>query len=483
MDATATEQRRAGRRSRAARERGAAARRRPPRPGREAVFIAPACRCRRSSRATARRSTSWEARDEYVELGEVEPQLLARALRGLPRVLLRAVLHRAALDEAERGRRRLGPRDGRRDAGRHAAAPRLSGRGGVARSSSESSCPVLVIHGRDDAVRPYTRGARLAELAGGELVVLEGSGHLPHARDPVAVNLLIRDFIGAAARDRRRDRTRADARPLSGRGGLRRARRRARLLRGLRLGAPTILLFPTSPISHSRHWKAQIPFLARHFRVVTFDPRGNGRSDRPQGAEAYAIREFVADGPRCWTRPRRSGAVLVGLLRRRRLGAHARRDHPERVAGVAFDRAMPSRWRRRCPNYTVYPFAERLDTDEGWAKYNIHYWQRDYRDFLEFFFWQRFTEPHSTKPIEDAIGGDSRRPLDVLADRGAPRHRSAERRRLQALCGRIRCPVLVVHGDEDNARRASARSRSPSRPAGRSSRLQAPATCRRLVTR
>ena len=46
-------------------------------------------------------------------------------------------------------------------------------------------------------------------------------------------------------------------------------------------GPRTILLLPTWSIIHSRHWKAQIPYLARHARVVTFDGRGNGRSDRP----------------------------------------------------------------------------------------------------------------------------------------------------------------------------------------------------------
>jgi predicted glycosyltransferase len=60
---------------------------------------------------------------------------------------------------------------------------------------SRIDCPMLVIHGSDDAVRPCASGARLAELAGGDLVVLEGSGHLPHARDPVKVNVLLRDFI------------------------------------------------------------------------------------------------------------------------------------------------------------------------------------------------------------------------------------------------------------------------------------------------
>ena len=46
-------------------------------------------------------------------------------------------------------------------------------------------------------------------------------------------------------------------------------------------GEPTVLLLPTWSIIHSRHWKMQVPYLARHCRVLTFDGRGNGRSDRP----------------------------------------------------------------------------------------------------------------------------------------------------------------------------------------------------------
>ena len=41
--------------------------------------------------------------------------------------------------------------------------------------------------------------------------------------------------------------------------------------------------------------EVQIPYLARHGRVVTFDPRGNGRSDRPAESAAYDRREFAAD--------------------------------------------------------------------------------------------------------------------------------------------------------------------------------------------
>ena len=49
-------------------------------------------------------------------------------------------------------------------------------------------------------------------------------------------------------------------------------------------GEPTILLLPAWSIVHSRCWKMQIPYLSRHCRVVTFDGRGNGRSDRPPHA-------------------------------------------------------------------------------------------------------------------------------------------------------------------------------------------------------
>jgi pimeloyl-ACP methyl ester carboxylesterase len=75
-------------------------------------------------------------------------------------------------------------------------------------------------------------------------------------------------------------------------------------------GEASLLLLPAWSIVHSRLWKAQVPYLARHFRVVTFDARGNGRSDRPSGAEAYRTDELVADAlavmdataisQRCW---------------------------------------------------------------------------------------------------------------------------------------------------------------------------------------
>jgi pimeloyl-ACP methyl ester carboxylesterase len=52
-----------------------------------------------------------------------------------------------------------------------------------------------VIVGTEDSITGPGRGIALAEATGGELVVLEGSGHGPHVRDPVRVNLLLREFV------------------------------------------------------------------------------------------------------------------------------------------------------------------------------------------------------------------------------------------------------------------------------------------------
>jgi pimeloyl-ACP methyl ester carboxylesterase len=56
-------------------------------------------------------------------------------------------------------------------------------------------CPVLVVHGDDDRLRPLGIGAAAAQLTGGTLVTVEGGGHCPQARHPVKVNLLLREFV------------------------------------------------------------------------------------------------------------------------------------------------------------------------------------------------------------------------------------------------------------------------------------------------
>jgi pimeloyl-ACP methyl ester carboxylesterase/predicted glycosyltransferase len=211
-------------------------------------------------------------------------------------------------------------------------------------------------------------------------------------------------------------------------------------------GEPTVLLLPTWSIIHSRHWKMQIPYLARHCRVVTFDGRGNGRSDRPQEPEAYAEREFAVDALAVMnaTETERAQIVSFSLGARRALFLAA--EHSERVEGAVFiSPSVP--FGDAPPGRALYPFEAELDTDEGWAKYNRHYWLRDYRGFLEFFFSQFFTEPHSTKQFEDCVGwGLETNPETLVATRLGM---AFDDETLFDLAGRLRCPVLVIQGTED----------------------------------
>src|SRR6266542_4090857 len=168
-------------------------------------------------------------------------------------------------------------------------------------------------------------------------------------------------------------------------------------------GAPTILLMPTWSIIHSRHWKMQVPYLARHYRVVTFDGRGNGRSDRPVGPEAYEETEYAADALAVMDQTDTDQAVIVSLSMGAQRSLILAAEHPERAIGAVFIAPAVPLAPRPPERAIVERFEEVLDTDQGWAKYNRHYWLRDHRGFLEFFFSNAFSERHSTKPIEDCV--------------------------------------------------------------------------------
>jgi pimeloyl-ACP methyl ester carboxylesterase len=212
-------------------------------------------------------------------------------------------------------------------------------------------------------------------------------------------------------------------------------------------GEPTILLLPTWSLFHSRIWKMQIPYLARHYRVVTFDGRGNGRSDRPTEPAAYGEREFAADALTVLDASDTERAVIVGFSLGGQRGLLLAAEHPQRVEGAVFIGPNFPGGGEPLPERTVYDFDTEYDTAEGWAKHNRYHWLRDYPDWVEFFVSTIFTEPHSTKPIEDAVGWGLETNAEVMtATMEAPDLTSQE---AQALCRLVRCPVLVIHGEHD----------------------------------
>jgi pimeloyl-ACP methyl ester carboxylesterase/predicted glycosyltransferase len=217
-------------------------------------------------------------------------------------------------------------------------------------------------------------------------------------------------------------------------------------------GDQTIVLLPTWSIVHSRHWKMQVAYLARTYRVVTIDGRGNGQSDRPQGVDAYSTVEFRDDVIAVLDHLGVDRAVFVSLSMGALWHLLLAATRPELVQGSIYigpaSPFSPAHVQR-----AIYSFDDILDTTDDWAKYNRHYWLNDYRGFVEFFFSQMFNEPHSTKPREDCVNWALETTAETLIDTihgvkppGTPEETAAL---LRSLCELCQEPVLVISGDED----------------------------------
>ena len=210
-------------------------------------------------------------------------------------------------------------------------------------------------------------------------------------------------------------------------------------------GRPTLLLMPTWTIVHARFWKAQIPYLARHYRVVTYDGPGNGGSDRPLEAGPYRYEEQARAATAVLDATGTDRAVVVSLSMGALWALWLMANRPERLLGSVFIGASLPLGRGHPRD--EQPFEEPYTSTEGWAKYNRYYWLDHYQDFLEFFFSQCFTERHSTKPVEDAVGwGLESSPEVLIAESHAPWPDEAT---VRGWCAAGRCPVLVVHGTKD----------------------------------
>ncbi|GAA3232480.1 alpha/beta hydrolase [Actinocorallia longicatena] len=225
-------------------------------------------------------------------------------------------------------------------------------------------------------------------------------------------------------------------------------------------GEPAVLLMPTWTVVHKRFWKAQIPYLARHHRVIVYDGPGNGESGRPLDPAAYTPEAQVGYATAVLDAAGAGRAVLVALSKAANWALCLAADHPERVLGtvligptvslsgpstargtrLSLDGPAPVLEPSRVPDLAADPPGH-------WAKYNRAYWREGYEDFLWFFFGQCFPEPHSTKQIEDAVAWGLETTGEVLvADSHGGMPPQAD---VLAWCGRIASPLLLLHGDDD----------------------------------
>lgn len=213
-------------------------------------------------------------------------------------------------------------------------------------------------------------------------------------------------------------------------------------------GPRTMVFVPPWSIVHSRIYKAQLPYFSERFRCIAYDGRGNGKSDRPDDVSAYSLDHYVDDALAVMDATDAGQAILVGLSFGGLVASVLAAHHPERVEAAVLVGTVA----------TVGPglsymspkhFEASHDRHEGWDKFNHAYWLTNYPDFAAFFIGNVFSDPHSTKQIEDG--------LEWAADTTGPVLVNTVRARTVApafdvspdMYRTIRCPMLLIHGDND----------------------------------
>src|SRR3981081_3904745 len=96
-------------------------------------------------------------------------------------------------------------------------------------------------------------------------------------------------------------------------------------------GPETMVFIPPWAIAHSRIYKVQFPYFSERFRCITFDGRGNGKSDRPTDAGAYTLENNVNDAIAVMDATGVTSAILVGLSFSGIFASILAAYHPERV--------------------------------------------------------------------------------------------------------------------------------------------------------
>jgi pimeloyl-ACP methyl ester carboxylesterase/predicted glycosyltransferase len=208
-------------------------------------------------------------------------------------------------------------------------------------------------------------------------------------------------------------------------------------------GDHTVIFLPTWQIYDSRVWKMQLPYFARHFRVITYDAPGNGRSGRP--ATGYDFDRCASDALAVMDATGTARASLVCFSRGTYPGMIVAAEHPDRVERLVLI-GSPGFSPRRGPEA-----FQPLDRYEGWQKFNVNYWRQDFPGFAAFFAAQVVAEPHSTKAIEDLTAWTLGTTPEILR---ATLEQWQSRVPIPEVAAAIRVPTLIIHGTDDRVRPA-----------------------------
>ncbi len=208
--------------------------------------------------------------------------------------------------------------------------------------------------------------------------------------------------------------------------------------------APPILLLPSWQIVPSRHWKMQIPHLARTRRVVTFDPPGIGGGERTADPQAFNVDRVVDYAVGVLDHLEIERADIAGLSLGGTYAIWLAGTYPERVNKTILVNPVLPEWAlAEDPS-----FWEERDTYDGMQKRNANYWRSDFDGWLTFFFELVASEPHSTKLIDDFVSWGKETTPEVLIS-SVVNEELLPRKAFDEILPQVKGPVLLISGTGD----------------------------------
>jgi 3-oxoadipate enol-lactonase len=198
-------------------------------------------------------------------------------------------------------------------------------------------------------------------------------------------------------------------------------------------GAPVLLVMGLG--MNATGWWRTVPVLARRQRVLSFDNRGVGRSDRPPGP--YTVAQMADDAIAVLDAASEPAAHVYGISLGGMIAQEIALRHPSRVRSLVLGATTPGGDRHVPPEPSTLAFFERrasMPAEEAvWASVPYNYGpatragrgQSIAQDIAQRLRFPVEPEPYSAQ-LAAALGHDA-----------------------AARLGDIRLPTLVVHGDED----------------------------------
>lgn len=198
-------------------------------------------------------------------------------------------------------------------------------------------------------------------------------------------------------------------------------------------GPDTILFIPTWNFVDSRVLRPEVDGLRDRFRVLTYDARGSGESDRP--SRGYRFADHLEDAVAVLDATKTTAGSVVATSAGTHVAALLAQRHPERVRRlvlIAPPMDVPSDDR---PDPSARKESGAPPPD----------WRTDWSAYVPWFISTVFPEPGSETTINEiveiALGADHAMLLQQSTEFDwdeAPRH-----------LDEVRCPTLVIHGTDD----------------------------------